>query len=73
MLGCYQLGGTAVLPCATQVTFSATLRRCVPSYLMDKHIDRFVQWHSLSVGHGQEPETHADVEPFTHADPVERL
>lgn len=43
------------------------------SYLMDKYINRFVQRHSLPVGHGQEPEAHADVEPFTHADAVERL
>lgn len=40
---------------------------------MDKYVNRFVQWHSLSVAHGQEPEAHADVEPFTHANPVERL
>lgn len=42
------------------------------SYLVDEHIDRLVQWHSLSVVHGQEPEAHADVEPFTHPDPVQR-
>lgn len=40
---------------------------------MDKHINRFVQRHSLSVGHGQEPEAHADVEPLAHPDPVEGL
>ena len=40
---------------------------------MDKHINRFVQGHSLSAGHGQEPEAHADVEPFAHADPAESL
>lgn len=43
------------------------------SYLMDEHVNRFVERHSLSVGHGQEPKAHADVEPFTHADAVEGL
>lgn len=40
---------------------------------MDEHINRFVQRHSLSVGHGQEAEAHADVEPLAHAGAVERL
>lgn len=40
---------------------------------MDKYVDRFFQRHSLPVRHGQEPEAHADVEPFAHADSVERL
>ena len=40
---------------------------------MDEHINRFVQGHSLSAGHGQEAEAHADVEPFAHADPAESL
>lgn len=40
---------------------------------MDEHIHRLFQRLSLPAGHGQEPETHADVEPFTHTDPVERL
>lgn len=43
------------------------------SYLMNEHIDRFVERHSFSAGHGQEPKAHADVEPFTHADAVEGL
>lgn len=37
---------------------------------MDEHVDRLVLRNSLPVGHGQEPEAHADVEPFTHAVPV---
>jgi len=40
---------------------------------MDKYINRLVKWHSLPVGHGQEPEAHADVEPLANAKPVERL
>lgn len=41
------------------------------SYLMDEHVHRFVQLHSVPAGHGQEPEAHAHVEPLTHPRPVE--
>lgn len=40
---------------------------------MDEHINRFIQRHSLSVGHGQEAEAHADIEPLAHAGSVEGL
>lgn len=41
------------------------------SYLMDKHVHRFVQRRSVPAGHGQKPEAHADVEPLAHPGSVE--
>lgn len=38
---------------------------------MDEHIDRFFQRDPLPGGHGEEPEAHAHVEPFTDAHPAQ--
>lgn len=40
---------------------------------MDKDINRFVQWQSLAIRHGQEAEAHTHVKPFTHTFPVRTL
>lgn len=48
----------------------AYLKNVVQTYLMDKDINRFIQRHSLSIGHGQEAEAHTHVKPLTHAFPV---
>jgi len=45
----------------------------VSSYLMHEHVHGLVERDTLAVGHGQEPEAHAHVEPLAHADPAERL
>lgn len=71
-MGFFFLAHTHFLP------LTHTLTRVLPftgsvSYLMDEHINRFIQRHSLSVGHGQEAEAHADVEPLAHAGAVEGL
>lgn len=40
---------------------------------MDEHINGFIQRHSFSIGHGQEAEAHANIEPLAHAGSVEEL
>ena len=40
---------------------------------MDEHVDGFVERYPLSVGHGQESESHAHVKPLAHTDPMEGL
>lgn len=37
------------------------------AHLMNEYIESLLERCPIYVGHGQEPETHPDVEPFTHA------
>jgi hypothetical protein len=37
------------------------------AHLMNENIESLLERCPIYVGHGQEPETHPNVEPFTHA------